>query len=712
MQSSNEELLSANEELQSSNEELQSLNEELHTLNTEHQLKIKELVELNDDLNNYFRSTDIAQIFLDKNLNIRKYNPSSASMINFIESDIGRPLSHISNNIQYTNFLYDVQQVMRDQQTIEKEVLLANGKNLLMRIMPYLNRDKEINGIVITFVDITTITQLNYTIRAVLNSSPGYILAFKAVRTGRKIDDFVLQTTNNAAANFIGRSVNESVGISLKKDISFLASPALFEQYVKVVESDTSFHKDVYLEHDQKWYSLIAVKMMDGFVASVSDITSKKRSEQKLKKNYLELISAKDSLKKANEALESKVKERTKALAASEERFRLVASATNDALWDWDLVNDSVWWGETFFKIFGYDNTNEHTKREYWFEKLHPDDFKHVRSSIYEAINNGSKEWRLEYRFRKKNNQYAHILDRAYILHDEFGTPYRMLGSMFDVTDLKNAEHKLSTMNEQLEHKVIERTQELEHINYALEQSNSDLQQFASVASHDLQEPLRKIQMFSKAIKDAIEENGNGNTDNTSHYVDKIIHSSDRMRSLITDVLNYSRLSDNNSTFEMCDLNEIVKGTLEDFELTIKEKNATIQVGELPVLPVIPGQIRQVFQNLISNALKFSKKNVPPLIRITSQPLAKRSFMSMTQKDGPFYSITISDNGIGFDPQFSNNIFNLFQRLHSKDKFEGTGIGLAITKKIVEKHNGLIRADSKEDVGATFVIILPSKPTL
>jgi two-component system, chemotaxis family, CheB/CheR fusion protein len=712
LQSSNEELLSANEELQSSNEELQSLNEELHTLNTEHQLKIKELVELNDDLNNYFRSTDIAQIFLDKDLNIRKYNPSSASMINFIESDIGRPLSHISNNIQYTNLLNDVQQVMRDRQIIEKEVMLANNKNLLMRIMPYLNRDKEINGVVITFVDITTITQLNYTIRAVLNSSPGYILAFKAVRTGRNIDDFVLQTINNAASNFIGRSVHESAGMSLKKDISYLATPLLFEQYVKVVESDASFHKDVFLEHDQKWYSLIAVKMMDGFVATVSDITSKKRSEQKLKKNYLELISTKDSLKKANEALEFKVKERTRALAASEERFRLVASATNDALWDWDLVNDSVWWGETFFKIFGYDKSNEHTKREYWLEKLHPDDFKYVRSSLYEAINNGSKEWRLEYRFRKKNNQYAHILDRAYILHDEFGTPYRMLGSMFDVTDLKNAEHKLSTMNEQLEHKVIERTQELEHINNALEQSNSDLQQFASVASHDLQEPLRKIQMFSKAIKDAIEENGNGNTDDTSHYVDKIIHSSDRMRSLITDVLNYSRLSDNNSTFAVTDLNEIIKGTLEDFELTIKEKNATIQVGELPVLPVIPGQIRQVFQNLISNALKFSKKNVPPLIRITSQPLAKRSFMSMVQKDGPFYSITISDNGIGFDPQFSNNIFNLFQRLHSKDKFEGTGIGLAITKKIVEKHNGLIRADSKEDVGATFVIILPSKPTL
>lgn len=711
LQSSNEELLSANEELQSSNEELQSLNEELHTLNTEHQLKIKELVELNDDLNNYFRSTDIAQIFLDKNLNIRKYNPSSSKMINFIETDVGRPLSHISNNILYQNFLPDVQRVMNEQETIEKEVQLATGRNLLMRIMPYLNRDRETSGVVITFVDVTTITHLNNTIRAVLNSSPGYILAFTAVRLGSKIEDFILQTANNAASDFIGSSVTDKIGLSLKKDMSYLATPALWEQYLKVVETDAPYAKDIFLEHDQKWYSLIAVKMMDGFVATISDITSKKRSEQKLKKNYMELIAVKDNLKKANEELEFKVIERTKALAASEERFRLVASATNDALWDWDLVHNTVWWGETFFKIFGYDNSKELTNREYWFEKLHPDDSRYVKASLYEAINNGSKEWRIEYRFRKSNNQFAHILDRAYILHDEFGTPYRMLGSMFDVTELKNAEHKLSTMNEQLEHKVIERTHELEQMNNALEQSNNDLQQFASVASHDLQEPLRKIQMFSKMIKDTINKNENGDSEETAHYVNKIIHSSDRMRSLITDVLNYSRLSENNNTFEMTDLNKVVKGIIEDFELTIKEKNATIDVRDLPVLPVIPGQIRQVFQNLISNALKFSKKSVPPYITIYGQPLAKRSFMSNAQEGGPFYSISIADNGIGFDPQFSNNIFNLFQRLHSKDKFEGTGIGLAITKKIVEKHNGLIRADSKEGVGATFVIILPSKPT-
>lgn len=707
LQSSNEELLSANEELQSSNEELQSLNEELHTLNTEHQVKIKELVELNDDLNNYFRSTDIAQIFLDKNLRIRKFNPASAAMINFIESDTGRPLSHISNNILYENFIQDVEQVLRKKEIIEKEVQLGNGKNLLMRIMPYLTRDKEMNGIIITFVDITTITQLNNIVRAVLNSSPGSIFAFKAERQGKPIKDFTLQAVNNAAVNFIQKPTSDLAGISLKKDIPQLNRQDLFDQFIKVVETDTTLHKDIYFEESQKWYNLIATKMMDGFVATFSDITSKKRSEQKLKKNYVELVSVKDNLKKANERLELKVNERTRELAASEERFRLVAKATNDALWDWDLVKDTVWWGDTFYKLFSYENTGP-TNRNYWISKIHPDDSQETVKSIYDAINNGNAQWSKEYRFIKADGAYAYILDRSYILHDEHGTPYRMLGSMFDVTELKNAEHKLATMNEQLEQKVMERTQELEQINAALELSNNDLQQFASVASHDLQEPLRKIQMFAKIIQESY-ENEPGNP--TLNYVDKIIRASERMRSLITDILNYSRLSANNNTYELTNINELLQGILDDFELTIKDKSAIVEIDAIPMLEVNPGQIRQVFQNLISNALKFTKTSGTPVIKIICQRLAKRSFMSMEQENGPYCLISISDNGIGFDPEFTVNIFNLFQRLHSKDKYEGTGIGLAITKKIVEKHNGLIRANSKENEGATFSLILPVRQT-
>src|SRR6185312_8827406 len=243
LQSTNEELLSANEELQSSNEELQSLNEELITLNTEHQLKIKELLEVNDDLNNYFRSTDIAQVFLDGKLRIRKFNPASSRMINFIDSDMGRPLTHISNNIRSENLLGDVQTVLRTGRPLEKEVQLVSGKNLLMRIMPYLTHEGKNDGAIIAFIDITAITDLNNIIRGVFNSSPSAIFAFQAKRNiDDSIDDFILMSANYAANAMIRRSTDDLKGLSLKKDLDSLATGHLLSKYLEVVLGDRSYH--------------------------------------------------------------------------------------------------------------------------------------------------------------------------------------------------------------------------------------------------------------------------------------------------------------------------------------------------------------------------------------------------------------------------------------------------------------------------------------
>ncbi len=244
---------------------------------------------------------------------------------------------------------------------------------------------------------------------------------------------------------------------------------------------------------------------------------------------------------------------------------------------------------------------------------------------------------------------------------------------------------------------------QLEAINKALESSNQDLLQFASVASHDLQEPLRKIQVFSTLLAQKKEDL----IPDSQKYLDKIIESSARMKTLIVDILNYSKLSTNQINLEWTDLNDIVHELREDFELMIKDKNAKLHVDKLPALEVNKGQIRQVFQNILSNALKFSKVSVEPEIRISCRMIEKRSFDSPFNINGNFAFIKITDNGIGFDEKYLENIFALFERLHSKGKFEGTGIGLAIAKKIVEKHNGMITARSKEGEGSEFSIILP-----
>ena len=259
------------------------------------------------------------------------------------------------------------------------------------------------------------------------------------------------------------------------------------------------------------------------------------------------------------------------------------------------------------------------------------------------------------------------------------------------------------TLQKKTQQQLLENNIQLEKANLALEVSNHDLQQFASIASHDLQEPLRKIQMFSNLIKEKQQELSN----DSKRHLQKIIDSSSRMKSLIIDILNYSRLSARDQIVECIDLNDIIVELKDDFELLIEEKSASIHTNELPCIEVNRGQIRQVFQNIISNALKFSKTDVPPVITITSKRLKEKSFESIEQEDGPFSLILIKDNGIGFDEKYVQNIFSLFERLNSKDKYEGTGIGLAIAKRIIEKHNGMITARGKEMEGAEFQIILP-----
>jgi two-component system CheB/CheR fusion protein len=242
-------------------------------------------------------------------------------------------------------------------------------------------------------------------------------------------------------------------------------------------------------------------------------------------------------------------------------------------------------------------------------------------------------------------------------------------------------------------------------LNEKLEHSNADLMQFASVASHDLKEPLRKIHFFSSLIRDQFPEEINGNL---AIYIDRIAKASSRATSLINDVLSYSRLSSEN-LIEQVDLNGVVHEILQDLELVIHEKGATIQAGRLPVIQAVAGQMRQLFQNIIANSLKFHKPGQPPVITITSKTVDKALFRELKDHKGQLFEISIKDEGIGFDDQYSRKIFSLFQRLNSKEKYEGTGIGLAIANKIIERHHGIIAAKGRENEGAEFIILLPEE---
>jgi PAS domain S-box-containing protein len=329
---------------------------------------------------------------------------------------------------------------------------------------------------------------------------------------------------------------------------------------------------------------------------------------------------------------------------------------------------------------------------------IHPDDFGPTMEKNAKALEEANANVpadgnevvvSFKYRMRHKNGQYKWFQTYGTIFgRDNEGKVQQVLNVSIDITEQMEAEFALQQKNVQLQ------------------QSNTSLEEFAYVASHDLKEPLRKIATFGDRLNTSNRERLD---DNGKLYLEKIIDSSRRMQTMINDLLSVSVIAGNKS-YEKHDLSELLSYVLKTLDLKIEQKNAKVIVDELPSLYVVPSQIRQLFQNLISNSLKFTKPGVPPEIHISSSNVSRSEADSYNLN--PIYKykkVTFKDNGIGFDNQYSNKIFTIFQRLHNKTEYEGNGIGLSICRKIVENHEGVITATSSPGHGATFNIIIPVK---
>lgn len=262
-----------------------------------------------------------------------------------------------------------------------------------------------------------------------------------------------------------------------------------------------------------------------------------------------------------------------------------------------------------------------------------------------------------------------------------------------EIEERRVTEEKIQKLNLKL-------TENNEH----LKQVNEELDQFAYMASHDLQEPLRKIQIFSDKILSKKEQD-----EETSRYFTKIIGASRRMQSLINNLLDFSRHSFSSSDFKKTDLGALIKDTLTDMELDLEKTQAKVQLNSLPVVWAVPSMMQQLFHNLLSNAIKFRKKTVAPEVIIRSEKVSSNEVKNLFHNvnGNVYHRITVTDNGIGFDSKHNQEIFKVFKRLHSYQEFEGTGVGLSICKKIVEKHGGQISAESEPEKGTTFTMIIP-----
>ncbi len=285
-------------------------------------------------------------------------------------------------------------------------------------------------------------------------------------------------------------------------------------------------------------------------------------------------------------------------------------------------------------------------------------------------------------------------------------TEQLILLAIEDITERKKLEAELKLFAWKLEKQVDERTIALKDANSSLKHSNENLEQFATIASHDLQEPLRKIRTFANLLNLRYNADIAGEA---KELLNKISVSAERMSVLIKDVLNFSKVVDSKSAFKKTDLDEILENVISDFDLSIIQKKAVISHDHLPVIDAIPLQVNQLFYNLLGNALKFSKAGVPPVISITSRVLPPEDVKKYPTLNAAFTycEIIFRDNGIGFDQQFSEQMFLIFQRLNQQEHFEGTGVGLALCKRIVINHQGEIYAEAKEGEGAQFHIILP-----
>lgn len=361
----------------------------------------------------------------------------------------------------------------------------------------------------------------------------------------------------------------------------------------------------------------------------------------------------------------------------NEVKFRTLAESLPQLVWMTNAKGEQEYASSRWKEYTGVEPQGS----ESWQQMVHPDDIPVISDKWINSMENGTL-YKSEVRLKNKTGEYRWHFVQGEPIKDENGNISKWIGAFTDIHDQK-------TITEKLEALVVARTKELQR-------SNEDLQQFAHVASHDLKEPVRKIKTFASRLEHEEIENLSqaGKT-----YLQKMQSAADRMFTMIDGVLTYSTFNAVSQTIEKVSLPEIITQIETDLELLIQKKAAIISQQNLPQIEGAAVLLYQLFYNLINNSLKFSPVDVAPQIEITG---------SIIQiEDDSYAKVAVKDNGIGFEPQHAEKIFGTFERLHAKDKYDGTGLGLALCKKIVERHGGSIKADGRLKEGAEFTILLP-----
>lgn len=377
-------------------------------------------------------------------------------------------------------------------------------------------------------------------------------------------------------------------------------------------------------------------------------------------------------------------------LRESEKRFRLLCRVTSDAVWDWEVATGRVQRDEGFEKLCGVPITELTPNLDSWLELIHPEDRDRVVSGLQRVIDEGGSHWVAEYRFMCNDGRVLQVLDRGTVIRDVQGTALRVVGGVTDQTKRKLAEQEIRRLNDELEHRVVQRTAQLAA-------ANKELEAFSYSVSHDLLAPLRSIDSFSLIV---LEDYAQSLDEEGRRLLNIIRGEAQRMDQLIHDLLDFARTSRQPFRADQCDLSGLAHEVYESIPASERAHLRQFKIGELPTVEGDYVMLRQVFFNLISNAIKFTRHTPDAMVEIGG----------FVEGDHAVYFI--KDNGVGFDPRYEQKLFQVFQRLHSEEEFEGTGVGLAIVHRIISRHAGSIQAKGEPGKGATFTFKLPLRQTV
>ena len=678
LQAMNEELRSAAEELETSKEELQSINEELSTVNQELKVKIEETNISTNNLQNIINSTDIGTIFLDRGLRVALYTPASTAIFNLIPTDHGRLLTDITHKLTYHDLLSDAEIVIEKLNIVEKEVATTDNKTYLMRVTPYRTNEDRINGIVVTFINIT---DRKFAEDALRTAEEKYRLKLekeveqrtKELKESRDNYFTLVQNTPDAMTRWDKDMKLVYANTAFETSTGLKAEQVLGKTYMEMGQPNSIAHaysaslqkvfaENTIVEHFNSFQTHAGETYFHSRITPEVDDTGKVMSVLSIAREITELKHAEVRIMLARKFLQSVLDSSLDVIEA----FKAVRDDSGKIIdFQWLVTNKKAI--EQNGDVIGKS-----------ILELNPGVIDTgVFDRMVEVTESGIPQEIDQYSCEQFSERWCH---KAMVRQDD-----GIVITTKDITKHVKSEKELLEVKEELAKRAAE-----------LQRSNDDLRQFAHVASHDLKEPVRKISTFCSRL---IEEYADSLPENAKMYLERINSSTVRMYSMIEGVLHYSKLDSNKEPLQRVNLNDIISQIEIDLEVLIDAKKAAITRIDLPVINASTMLIYQLFYNLILNSLKFAKANEPSRIHIAGS--------AFSENNQDYAKIILTDNGIGFNPEDANRIFDTFTRLNAADVYEGSGLGLALCRRIVERHGGTISATGIPETGAAFIILLP-----